>query len=621
MSEVAGLGRIPAGPRLFAALAELGPVARRMVDENGRPEILPDCGDQVIVAQQWQRAIAWADSQLNAAIVQIAGSWVSPDEEDWGREEVAAGLRLSGLTAGSRIDVARVLAGRGFLTRRALEEGRITQRHAEEIVRALEPLDDDTAALVEAKLLGLADTKTPAQLAARARKEVAKADPAGADARHRKARTGRRVDFTAAPDGMARLDALLPADHAARARATIDDLSGKMRHGNDDRTLDQRRADALIALLDIGGLTTTGLLPTPPVLSGIPGLGSPASPTDPTHTAAATTDPTATDPATTGLTGTATPTGTSTGSTSSDPASLDRASAGSASTAGIAPASAGSAGTGSATPISAACTESTPDNNAPTGPAGPAPTGPALAGTAPTGTGPTGAGPAGCGCDACPHHERGATAGGQLDKKTLQLIRTVLAGKRATPARIALTAPLSTVLATSNTPGDLTGYGPVPATIVRELAGDGHWEKWITDTGGVITDLGRSTYRPTARLAALIRATYPTCMFPGCSMPSYRCDLDHNIRHIDGGHTSTQNLLPLCRRHHRAKDEAGWEVAHDAATGTCTWTSPAGHTYTVTPPDQSDDTEALTVPADWTAPLAPEPVPAGAPAAEDPPPF
>jgi hypothetical protein len=208
------------------------------------------------------------------------------------------------------------------------------------------------------------------------------------------------------------------------------------------------------------------------------------------------------------------------------------------------------------------------------------------------------------------------------DADAAALVRTVLAGRRATPPRIALTAPLSTVLGRSDLPGDLTGYGPVPASLVRELAADSRWEKWITDAGGVVTDLGTTVYRPTAKLAALVRATYPTCVFPGCSQPSYRCDLDHNVRRIDGGETSTDNLLPLCRRHHRAKDEAGWELLHHPGTGACTWTSPAGHTYTVEPPDQGD-TEPVTVPDTWNRPLAPAPahISGPAPANDEPPPF
>ncbi|MFG1922911.1 DUF222 domain-containing protein [Cryptosporangium sp. NPDC048952] len=489
---IAGLERITAGPELVTALAGIGPVRRRLVDAHGTREVLPDATEQVLVAQARQRCLSWMESELNRDLLQIAGEWSCAEDEDWGREEAATALRWSGQAMADRFTVARALAGRCVLTGKALAAGAIPFRHAVEIVHRLDAVEDDeTAALIEAKLLNLAATKTAAQLGSRARREIAKADPAGADRRHKKARKGRRVDFTPLPDGMVDVRLIVPADHGARMRAGIDVLAGKSRQAGDTRTLDQRRADACVAAVELGVLTATGVLPAPAAVAGMPGLRSAAGSEEP-------------------------------------------------------------------------------------------------------------------------------------DEKTLELVRTVLAGKRAVPPRIALTAPLSTVLGASDAPGELTGYGPVCATIVREVAADGYWEKWITDAGGVVTDLGRSTYRPSAELARLVRATYPTCVFPGCSMPSYRCDLDHNVRRVDGGETSAKNLVPLCRRHHRAKDEAGWQVVHDPATGACHWTSPGGFTYTVTPPDQSDGTDALTVPADWTTPLAPDPVPAGAPApteADDPPPF
>lgn len=209
----------------------------------------------------------------------------------------------------------------------------------------------------------------------------------------------------------------------------------------------------------------------------------------------------------------------------------------------------------------------------------------------------------------------------------------VLAGKRAAPPRIALVAPWATVSGAAHLPGQMTGYGPVPPAVVRALAADGRWERWVIGDCGVVTDVGRSSYRPSARLADLVRATYPTCAFPGCSQPSYRCDLDHNVRRVDGGPTSLSNLVPLCRRHHRAKDEAGWRLDHDPGTGTCTWTSPQGHIYTVDPqqhdtdPDPGLDAGPDTVPADWTTPLVPASSPASVEASalvgadDEPPPF
>ncbi len=68
------------------------------------------------------------------------------------------------------------------------------------------------------------------------------------------------------------------------------------------------------------------------------------------------------------------------------------------------------------------------------------------------------------------------------------------------------------------------------------------------------------------------------CVFPNCTRPARGCDLDHIIPWDAGGTTSTDNLAPLCRRHHRAKTHSTWH--YDVIEpGTYHWTSPSGLTY------------------------------------------
>ncbi|PWN03411.1 DUF222 domain-containing protein [Nocardioides silvaticus] len=71
------------------------------------------------------------------------------------------------------------------------------------------------------------------------------------------------------------------------------------------------------------------------------------------------------------------------------------------------------------------------------------------------------------------------------------------------------------------------------------------------------------------------------CVFPHCTQPVARCDLDHVNAHAAGGATCPCNLAPLCRGHHRMK------TAHRAAyrmirPGTYHWTLASG-TYLVDP--------------------------------------
>ncbi len=152
---------------------------------------------------------------------------------------------------------------------------------------------------------------------------------------------------------------------------------------------------------------------------------------------------------------------------------------------------------------------------------------------------------------------------------------------------IQVTVALSTLLGCDEQPGELTGYGPIPAAVARRLAADptGTWRRLVTDPlSGALLDYARSVYRPPADLADFVLARDQTCTFPGCARPAHRCDLDHETAYDDGGRTAEPNLAALCRRHHRAKHEAGWSVHRDPHTRISHWTSPTSHTYRSEPP-------------------------------------
>ncbi|NCT90664.1 DUF222 domain-containing protein [Cellulomonas sp. APG4] len=98
-------------------------------------------------------------------------------------------------------------------------------------------------------------------------------------------------------------------------------------------------------------------------------------------------------------------------------------------------------------------------------------------------------------------------------------------------------------------------------------------------------------YRPGAALARLVIERDVTCTFPGCQVPSSRCDLDH-IEPFDSSRpadtqTRAENLHALCRHHHRLKTHHGWTPVRDPTTGSTTWTSPLGRRY-ARPPAHAD---------------------------------
>ena len=159
--------------------------------------------------------------------------------------------------------------------------------------------------------------------------------------------------------------------------------------------------------------------------------------------------------------------------------------------------------------------------------------------------------------------------------------------------RVNVTVAMSTLMGMDERPGELEGFGPIPADQARALAAGGIWRRLVTDPlSGAVLDVGRSRYRPPAGLAEHVVVRDGVCAGPGCSTPAHRCDLDHTTefhgRPANGasvrGTTSADNLGPLCERDHRLKTDGGFTLTQ-IAPGVFEWHTPAGLTYRVVPGD------------------------------------
>jgi hypothetical protein len=100
---------------------------------------------------------------------------------------------------------------------------------------------------------------------------------------------------------------------------------------------------------------------------------------------------------------------------------------------------------------------------------------------------------------------------------------------------------------------------PIPAETARRLACDAAITPIID---GEADRTSRVVPGPTRR--ALI-ARDKGCRFPGCDCPPAWTDAHHVKHWADGGPTTLDNLILLCRRHHRLVHEEGWslELAED----------------------------------------------------------
>jgi hypothetical protein len=173
-----------------------------------------------------------------------------------------------------------------------------------------------------------------------------------------------------------------------------------------------------------------------------------------------------------------------------------------------------------------------------------------------------------------------------LDQLCTDVVLDLLSGRTtptASTAQIHVTVAVTTLLGLDDQPAELRGYGPISAGVARKIAADGVWRRLLTDpVSGTLLDYGRSTYRARDALADHVRTRDVTCVFPGCRRPASACDLDHNLAYHEGGPTSHDNLGPLCRHHHRCKQQHGWTLTQPQP-GTFIWTTPTGRQYTRPP--------------------------------------
>lgn len=147
------------------------------------------------------------------------------------------------------------------------------------------------------------------------------------------------------------------------------------------------------------------------------------------------------------------------------------------------------------------------------------------------------------------------------------------------PLTVNVTIDLPTLLGLAENPGELAGYGAIPASVAREIAADARWKRFITEpiTGNLL-DFGREHYEPPQALKDFLIARDRTCRFPGCRRAATLSDLDHAQSWENGGVTSPDNLGALCRRHHKLKTHQGWQI-ESFADGSCIWRSPFGKEF------------------------------------------
>jgi hypothetical protein len=149
------------------------------------------------------------------------------------------------------------------------------------------------------------------------------------------------------------------------------------------------------------------------------------------------------------------------------------------------------------------------------------------------------------------------------------------------PVNVNVVVPMSTLMGLNRHPGEITGYGPITAEYARELAQHATWRRMITDEHGQVLEVSRRRFASPA-LARHIRLRDRTCRQPGCSRTADKAEIDHTVRHVDGGVTSVDNTTALCRKHNLMRERSGWD-SRQPLPGTLVFRTPAHRTHTTTP--------------------------------------
>jgi hypothetical protein len=120
--------------------------------------------------------------------------------------------------------------------------------------------------------------------------------------------------------------------------------------------------------------------------------------------------------------------------------------------------------------------------------------------------------------------------------------------------------------AETDAPGD-PGAGPrshlsdgtrVSAETARRLGCDAAAVTVLRGSDGSVLDVGRRTRTIPPALRRALEIRDGGCRFPGCGLRF--CDSHHIVHWALGGETKLENLVLLCRHHHRGMHEGGFKV-------------------------------------------------------------
>jgi hypothetical protein len=109
-------------------------------------------------------------------------------------------------------------------------------------------------------------------------------------------------------------------------------------------------------------------------------------------------------------------------------------------------------------------------------------------------------------------------------------------------------------------PADLLGVGAIPAATLQRLACDADLSEIIVSPSGEPLDVGRARRTAPPQMRRALVKRFQGCSWPGCDRPPAWTEAHHVLPWSKSRETKLDNLVPLCRVHHRYVHEDGWRL-------------------------------------------------------------
>ena len=221
-------------------------------DDTLRSRVV-ECEKAMLMLQAAQ-AEAMVQIGIRARVADMAEStsshqplWSRECREEFVADEIAVLLSCTRAAAAARYDTACRAADLPVV-QTAWRAGTLDGRKVEVIAEQVSFLPSTSVNDVAAAAAEFAQSRTAPQLREWLRRRVIAANPDAAEKRRQRAIADRRIVITPGDDGMSELWALLPSVQARQIQEGL--TTAAQDAGADDaRTMDQRRADALVDLL------------------------------------------------------------------------------------------------------------------------------------------------------------------------------------------------------------------------------------------------------------------------------------------------------------------------------------------------------------------------------------